>query len=102
MLNERARRWRVAALRAAVRHQCACRPRIAPIWRAGLRSAMLSEERWLEKLSLEPLLLHMPLVRNQQQSRSAPRKETWNTWYALRNPSADPVHRVCDRKVDLA
>src|SRR5437867_9179746 len=33
----------------------------------GLRSATLSEERWLEKLSLEPLLLRMPLVRNQDQ-----------------------------------
>ncbi len=28
----------------------------------GLRAAMLSDERWLEKLSLEPLLLRMPLV----------------------------------------
>lgn len=29
----------------------------------GLRSARLSEERWLEKLSEEPLLIRMPLVR---------------------------------------
>ena len=29
----------------------------------GLRSASLSEERWLDKLSEEPLLLRMPLVR---------------------------------------
>ena len=29
----------------------------------GLRSATFSEERWLEKLSEEPLLLRMPLVR---------------------------------------
>ena len=48
----------------------------------GLRSAMLSEERWLEKLSLEPLLLHMPLVRNQQQLTIGAAEETWNTWYA--------------------
>src|SRR2546422_11295117 len=33
----------------------------------GLRSAILSEERWLGKLRLEPLLLRMPLVRCQQQ-----------------------------------
>jgi len=50
----------------------------------GLRSATLSEERWLEKLSLEPLLLRMPLVRYQQQltigGDSA--QETWNAWYA--------------------
>ena len=48
----------------------------------GLRSAMLSEERWLEKLSLEPLLLRMPLVRNQQQLTIGPAQETWNAWYA--------------------
>lgn len=29
----------------------------------GLRSASLSEDRWLDKLSEEPLLLLMPLVR---------------------------------------
>jgi arsenate reductase-like glutaredoxin family protein len=29
----------------------------------GLRHATLSEERWLEKLSEQPLLLRMPLVR---------------------------------------
>jgi arsenate reductase-like glutaredoxin family protein len=50
----------------------------------GLRSATLSEERWLGKLSLEPLLLRMPLVRYQQQltigGDSA--QETWNAWYA--------------------
>jgi len=48
----------------------------------GLRSAMLSEERWLEKLSLEPLLLRMPLVRNQQQLTIGAAQETWNDWYA--------------------
>ena len=48
----------------------------------GLRSALLSEERWLEKLSLEPLLLRMPLVRNQQQLTIGEAQETWNTWYA--------------------
>lgn len=47
----------------------------------GLRSAMLSEERWLEKLSLEPLLLRMPLVRNQQQLTIGPAQETWDAWY---------------------
>ncbi|HJQ11309.1 MAG TPA: ArsC/Spx/MgsR family protein [Gemmatimonadaceae bacterium] len=30
----------------------------------GLRYAQLSDERWLEKLSEEPLLLKLPLVRN--------------------------------------
>lgn len=47
----------------------------------GLRSAMLSDERWLEKLSLEPLLLKMPLVRNQQQLTIGSAPESWNAWY---------------------
>jgi len=50
----------------------------------GLRSAMLSDERWLEKLSLEPSLLRMPLVRYQQQLTigGGPAEATWNAWYA--------------------
>jgi arsenate reductase-like glutaredoxin family protein len=48
----------------------------------GLRSATLGDERWLEKLSLEPLLLRMPLVRNQQQLTIGPARETWDAWYA--------------------
>lgn len=53
----------------------------------GLRSAILNDERWLEKLSLEPLLLRMPLVRNQHQltiggGPGGPAQETWNAWYA--------------------
>jgi arsenate reductase-like glutaredoxin family protein len=48
----------------------------------GLRAARLSDERWLEKLSLEPLLLRMPLVRNQSQLTVGPAQETWNAWYA--------------------
>ena len=48
----------------------------------GLRSAMLSDERWLEKLSLEPLVLRMPLVRHQQQLTIGAASETWNEWYA--------------------
>jgi len=36
----------------------------------------------LERLSLEPLLLRMPLVRNQQQLTIGAAQETWNTWYA--------------------
>jgi arsenate reductase-like glutaredoxin family protein len=36
----------------------------------------------LERLSLEPLLLRMPLVRNQQQLTIGAAQETWNAWYA--------------------
>src|SRR5436309_7799267 len=48
----------------------------------GLRSAILSDERWLEKLSLEPLLLRMPLIRNQQQLTIGAAPESWDEWYA--------------------
>jgi arsenate reductase (glutaredoxin) len=48
----------------------------------GLRSAMLSDERWLEKLSLEPLVLRMPLVRHQQQLTVGAAQDTWDAWYA--------------------
>lgn len=48
----------------------------------GLRSARLSDERWLEKLSVEPLLLRMPLVRYQKELTIGPATETWNAWYA--------------------
>ena len=34
----------------------------------------------LEKLSLEPLLLKMPLVRNQQRLTVGPAEETWKEW----------------------
>lgn len=36
----------------------------------------------LERLSLEPMLLRMPLVRHQQQLTIGAAQETWNTWYA--------------------
>ena len=52
----------------------------------GLRSAILGDERWLEKLSLEPLLLKMPLVRNQQQLTIGSAPEIWNAWYAAAKP----------------
>jgi arsenate reductase len=48
----------------------------------GLGAARLSDERWLEKLSLEPLLLRMPLVRHQQQLTIGAAQDKWNAWYA--------------------
>jgi arsenate reductase-like glutaredoxin family protein len=54
----------------------------------GLASALLSEERWLEKLALEPLLLCMPLVRYQQQLSVGPAEETWRAWVAASKQSA--------------
>lgn len=46
----------------------------------GLASARYSDERWLEKLVEEPLLLKMPLVRNQQQLSIGPAEATWRAW----------------------
>jgi arsenate reductase-like glutaredoxin family protein len=50
----------------------------------GLRYAQLSDERWLEKLSLEPLLLHMPLVRNANQLTIGADEVAWKGWIAAR------------------
>jgi arsenate reductase len=46
----------------------------------GLRTARLSEERWLEKLAEEPLLLRQPLVRNQHQLTIGAAEDTWREW----------------------
>ncbi|HEV2751631.1 MAG TPA: ArsC/Spx/MgsR family protein, partial [Gemmatimonadales bacterium] len=54
----------------------------------GLASARLSEERWLERLSVEPLLLRMPLVRQQQQLTIGPAEDTWRAWVAAGQASA--------------
>ena len=46
----------------------------------GLASARLSDERWLEKLSLEPRLLRVPLVRHQRELTIGLAPEMWTTW----------------------
>src|SRR5260370_1698737 len=46
----------------------------------GLAAARLSDERWLERLMVEPLLLRMPLVRCQQQLTGGPASETSESW----------------------
>ncbi len=46
----------------------------------GLRYAQLSDDRWLEKLSMEPLLLRIPLVRNANQLVIGPDENTWKSW----------------------
>ena len=46
----------------------------------GLGAARLSEDRWLEKLVDEPLLLRMPLVRRQQQLTVGDAEPTWREW----------------------
>jgi arsenate reductase-like glutaredoxin family protein len=46
----------------------------------GLRYAQLSDERWLEKLVDEPLLLRMPLVRNANHLTVGAEEKTWKAW----------------------
>ncbi len=49
---------------------------------AGLRYAQLSDDRWLRKLTEEPLLLRIPLVRNANQLSIGADEDTWKNWVA--------------------
>jgi arsenate reductase-like glutaredoxin family protein len=46
----------------------------------GLAAARLSDERWLERLVEEPLLLQMPLVRFQQRLTIGDAEPEWRKW----------------------
>jgi arsenate reductase (glutaredoxin) len=46
----------------------------------GLAAARMSDERWLDRLAEEPLLLRMPLVRNQQRLTVGDAEPTWREW----------------------
>jgi arsenate reductase-like glutaredoxin family protein len=46
----------------------------------GLRSAALSEDRWLDKLTEEPMMLRMPLVRFQQRLTIGAAEAEWKSW----------------------
>src|ERR1051325_8431942 len=46
----------------------------------GLGAARRGEERWLEKLAEEPLLLRLPLVRQQQRLTVGDAEATWREW----------------------
>ncbi len=46
----------------------------------GLRSAALSDTRWLDRLAEDPLLLRTPLVRHQQRLTIGPAEATWKDW----------------------
>jgi arsenate reductase-like glutaredoxin family protein len=50
----------------------------------GLRYAQLSDERWLEKLSEEPLLLRLPLVRNGNQVLIGADENVMKSWMETR------------------
>ena len=48
----------------------------------GLRNARMSEDRWLELLAEEPLILKMPLVRQQNRLSVGLAEAEWNGWMA--------------------
>ena len=49
---------------------------------SGLRAAHLSDERLLERLVDDPMLLRMPLVRYQHQVTIGLAEEQWKAWTA--------------------
>jgi arsenate reductase-like glutaredoxin family protein len=48
----------------------------------GLRTARYGDERWLEILTDEPLLLRMPLVRNGNALSIGAAEAVWKSWLA--------------------
>lgn len=46
----------------------------------GLRSAALSDDRWLERLAEEPMLLRTPLARWQHRLTVGAAEPTWREW----------------------
>ena len=46
----------------------------------GLAAARFSDDRWLEKLVEEPLMLRMPLVRHGSQLTVGDATEVWQGW----------------------
>jgi arsenate reductase (glutaredoxin) len=46
----------------------------------GLSAARLNDDRWVEKLAVEPMLLRMPLVRFGQQLTVGDAVDTWRGW----------------------
>jgi len=46
----------------------------------GLRHARMSDESWLTRLTEEPLLLKVPLVRNGNQLTVGLDEATWKSW----------------------
>lgn len=46
----------------------------------GLAAEQLTDTRWLEKLSIEPLLLRQPLVRYQNELTIGAAPDVWKTW----------------------
>lgn len=47
---------------------------------SGLRASQLSDERWLDRLMEDPMLLRMPLVRHQHHVTIGLAEEQWKAW----------------------
>jgi arsenate reductase-like glutaredoxin family protein len=60
----------------------------------GLAHARLADERWIEKLAAEPLLLRLPLVRWQQRVTVGAAEAEWKAWMeaerSAKRPSPGP------------
>jgi arsenate reductase-like glutaredoxin family protein len=52
----------------------------------GLRSAVLSDQSWLDKLAAEPLLLTQPLVRWGKELTIGAAHDTWKQWVRPASP----------------
>ena len=48
----------------------------------GLKHTQLPDERWIQKLTDEPLLLRMPLVRYKHQLTIGAAEDEWKRWVA--------------------
>ena len=46
----------------------------------GVAHATLPEQRWIDKLVEEPLLLRLPLVRHGNALTVGPAEQDWNDW----------------------
>ncbi len=46
----------------------------------GLRNARMSDDRWLELLADEPMILKMPLVRQQNRLSIGLAEKEWSSW----------------------
>ena len=56
----------------------------------GLKSAAYSDDRWLDLLTREPLLLRTPLVREGNRLTIGSALEEWSSWLADRAVSPKP------------
>ena len=54
----------------------------------GMAHARLSDERWIEKLMMEPQMLRMPLVRCQQRVTVGAAEGEWKAWLEAERAAA--------------